>query len=132
MLADNLPQAVCDDGVRLVPGGLGQHPVTPDEGLGQPVGIVVELAEARPLRTGETRAEDVTSCTASACPPALGDLERQAAVGLAKGTDPQGSPGISHARIFLRLRRRVNASWPTMSRKVLCVVTEWANFGLPV
>src|SRR5262249_295822 len=98
---DNLAEAVCDDGVRLVPAGLGQHPVKPDEGLGQPVGIVVELAETRPLRTDETRAEDVIAVASGAGHPALGDGERQAAGGLAKGTDPQGRPGMSHSRIFL-------------------------------
>src|ERR1700757_68859 len=66
-----------------------------------------------------TPAEDIFAVTAGAGHPTLGDRERQAAGGLAKGTDPQGSPGVSHARIFLRLPRRVNADGQSCPAKSL-------------
>ena len=90
MLADDRAQALGDRGERLIPGGLGQRAVAPDQWPRQSVGVVVEFSEARALRADETLAEHVVAVAAGAGEPAVGDRQGQAAGGLAKGADPQG------------------------------------------
>ena len=92
-LAHDVAQPVGDACERLVPRRLGQHAVTPDQRSCQPVGIVVQLGEARALRADEAGAEDVITVAAGAGDPAVLDRQRQAAGGLAQRADPQGGPG---------------------------------------
>jgi len=72
-----------------LPGGLGQHAVTPDQGPRQPVGIVVQFGEAGALWADEAVTEYVFAVAAGAGYPAVVDSERQAAGGLAQGADAE-------------------------------------------
>ena len=78
---------------RLVPRCFGQHTVTTDHRLCQPVGIVVQLGEARAFRADESGAEHVIPVTACPGDPTVLDRQRQAASGLAERADPQRGPG---------------------------------------
>src|SRR3712207_7794582 len=81
------------------------------QGSCQPVGIVVELGEARALRTDEALGEDVVFVAAGAGDPAVGDGKRQAAGGLAQRADPQGD----------RKSTRLNSSHANISYAVFCL-----------
>jgi hypothetical protein len=89
VLANDLAEAVLDDGERLVPRRFDQRAVAPDQRPLQAVGVVVELGEARALRADEPRAEDVVAVAAGPGDPAAGDGERQAAGGFAQGADAE-------------------------------------------
>ena len=97
---DDRTETVGDRGERLVPRGFGQHAVPPHERPRQPVGVVVELGEARAFRTDETVAEHVVAVAAGAGEPAVVDRQGQAAGGLAQRADAQS--GIQRTRGCLR------------------------------
>ena len=83
------------DGVEgLVPAGLAQDAVLPDERGAQPVGVAVGGSEGGALRADEPLAEHVVAVAAGAGDPGALDRQRQPAGGLAEGADAYGGTGV--------------------------------------
>ncbi len=86
---------------------LGQHAVATDQRRAQPVGVVVELAEACALGADEPGAEHVVAVPAGGDHPTVLDGQRQSAGGLTERADAQGSVGhacILRSGVFVHLR----------------------------
>ncbi|GAA2893791.1 hypothetical protein GCM10020220_099740 [Nonomuraea rubra] len=76
-------------GERLVPADLAPELALPDQRLAQPVGVLVEPAEAGSLRADEPLAERIVLVAPDTGDvPAVVEGEGQAADGLAQGTGP--------------------------------------------
>ncbi len=93
VLPQHRGQALVDRGERLLPGRLGQHAVPTHQRRGQPVRIVVQLSEARPLGADVTGAEHVVLVAPGADHPAVLDGQGQTAGRLTEGADTQSRVG---------------------------------------
>ena len=95
VLIEDAFESAIDLSEGLVPGGLLESTIAPNQGRSQSVGVVVELAEGRSLGADESAAEGILLVASNTNDPVAFDFDRDSASGLTQRASPIDGAGLS-------------------------------------